>query len=86
MVLSTSQSDVSQLAPCLQEEADGRMVLHAAHAYKHGLKKIVIQATDTDVVVLVVRTAAILQDFEIWVAFGHRRLFVTFLLTILPLH
>ncbi len=74
-VLSNPQSDVSQLKPCTQDEADGRMLLHAAHAYKHGLKKIIIQATDTDVVVLAIRTAAILQDCKIWIAFGHGKLF-----------
>ena len=64
-VLSSPQSDVSQLEPCIQDEADGRMLLHAAHSYKHGHKKILIQATDTDVVVLAIRTAAILHECEI---------------------
>ena len=66
---------MSQLEPCIQDEADGRMLLHAAHSYKHGHKKILIQATDTDIVVLAVRTAAILHECEIWVAFGHGKTF-----------
>ena len=51
-VLSNPESDISQLAPCTQDEADGRMLLHAAHAHQHGHRRIMIQATDTDVVVL----------------------------------
>ena len=74
-VPSSPQSDVSQLEPFIQDEADGRMLLHAAHSYKHGHKKILIQATDTDVVVLAIRTAAILHECEIWVAFGHGKTF-----------
>ena len=66
---------MSQLEPCIQDEADGRMLLHAAHSYKHGHKKILIQATDTDIVVLAIRTAAILHECEIWVAFGHGKTF-----------
>ena len=34
-VISNTERDVSQLAPCAQEEADGRMLLHAAHAHGH---------------------------------------------------
>jgi len=37
------------------------MLLHSAHAYKHGHQNILIQATDTDVAVLAIRTAAILH-------------------------
>ncbi|XP_014671080.1 PREDICTED: uncharacterized protein LOC106811872 [Priapulus caudatus] len=38
-VVSTSVLDVSDLEPCTHEEADYRMMLHCAHAFKHGLKK-----------------------------------------------
>ena len=73
--LSNIDSDVSQLAPCTHDEADGRMLLHAYHAYQHGHRRILIQATDTDVVVLAIRTASVLEGCELWVAFGHGKTF-----------
>ena len=74
-VLSNPDMDVHGLTPCTQDEADGRMLLHASHAYQQGQKRVLIQATDTDVVVLAIRTANILKDCELWVAFGHGKHF-----------
>ncbi len=74
-VTSIPPSDVSDLQPCTHEEADYRMLLHAANAYRNGYRKIVIQATDTDVVVLAVATASVLHGCDIWVAFGHGKTF-----------
>ena len=74
-VISNPQSDVSQIAPCAQEDADGRMLLHAAHAHGQGHCRITIQATDTDVVVLAITTANSIQDCELWVAFGQGKTF-----------
>ena len=56
-VISNPESDVSQIAPCAQEEADGRMLPHAAHAHGQGHCRIMIQATDIDLVVLAITTA-----------------------------
>lgn len=39
---------------CTQEEADGRLLLHAAHAVKQGHQNIVISSDDTDVLILLV--------------------------------
>ncbi len=74
-VISTPPSDVSGLQPCTHEEADYRMLLHSVHAYQQGHRSIVINATDTDVVVLAVATASVLQGCSIWVAFGHGKTF-----------
>ena len=43
--------DTTSLAPCTQEEANSRMMLHAAHAAHAGHSKITIRSVDTDVVV-----------------------------------
>ena len=63
-------TDVSELH-CSQEEADTRLLFHAKHVYNKGLKKILIRATDTDVVVIAVAVASALPECEIWVGFGH---------------
>ena len=62
---------MSGLQPCTHEEADYQIMLHCAHAHQHGLMKIMIHATDTDVLVLAIATATVLQGCEIWLAFGH---------------
>ena len=54
-----------------QEEADTRLLFHAAHSINHGFNKVMIHATDTDVVVIAVAISSIFQNCEIWVAFGH---------------
>jgi hypothetical protein len=74
-VISNPESDVSQIAPCAQEEADGRMVLHAAHAHGQDHCRIMIQATDTYVVVLAITIADTIQDCELYIAFGHGKTF-----------
>ena len=48
-------------------------MLHCAHAYRHGLKKIMVHATDTDVLVLAINTVGALKECELWLAFGHSR-------------
>ena len=69
-VLTTPpRTDLESLAPCSQEEADGRMLLHAADAARRGHDKILIRTVDTDVVVLAV-TAAQSLTLKIWLAFG----------------
>ena len=53
-VLVSPACDSSSLAPCLHEEVDTRMFVHAADAASRGHKKIIIRSVDTDVVVLAV--------------------------------
>ena len=63
--------DITDLAPCNHEEADTRVILHAAHAAHTGHSKITIHTVDTDVVVLAVALARTLEeDDEVWVSFG----------------
>ena len=62
-VVSFDTLDISALQPCTHEEVDYRVMLHCAHAHQHGLKKIMVHATDTDV--LVRATARLLEGCEI---------------------
>ena len=55
-VVSVDKLDLSDLQPC-------------THAYKQGLKKVMVRATDTDVLVLAIATANVLEVCEIWLAF-----------------
>ena len=70
-VASSATLDVSGLQPCSHEEADYRMMLHCFHAYSNGMKRIMVHATDTDVLVLAIVTAISMEDCELWLAFGH---------------
>jgi len=66
--------DTSALSPCNHEEADTRIMLHAAHAAHNGHKKILICTVDTDVVVLAVVLAHTLnEETEAWVSFARGR-------------
>lgn len=67
-------TDVSSLRPCTQEEADSRMLLHAAAATHDGHKHVTIRSSDSDVVVLAVAAFEMLKPDmeELWIAFGAR--------------
>ena len=67
----TSTLDISDLQPWAQEEADYRIMVHCAHAYHHDIKKIMLHATDSGVLVLAIATANVLKECEVWLAFGH---------------
>lgn len=69
-VVSSPVLDLSALR-CTHEEADSRLLFHAAHAIQNGLSNVMIHATDTDVVVLAIAVSSTLHGSEIWVAFGH---------------
>ena len=62
--------DKSGISPCIHEEGDTMVLLHAAHAARMGCSKILIRIVDTDVVVLAVAYAAKMGIEELWVAFG----------------
>ena len=70
-VKSKPLSDVSLIQPCTHEEADSRMVLHAWHSYQQGYRSIIIDATDTDVVVITIAMASRMNNCNLWLAFGH---------------
>lgn len=54
VLCSSAESNIARLAPCLKEEADTRLLLHAADAVQKGCTKITTRTVDTDVVVLAV--------------------------------
>ena len=62
--------DQGSLTPCNHEEADSRMLLHASDAAQHCQNKMLIKTVDTDVVVLTMLMAQLLQPDKMWVAFG----------------
>jgi hypothetical protein len=37
---------------CVQEEADGRLLFHAAHAAEDGMEAMMISSNDTDIFIL----------------------------------
>ena len=56
-----------------KEEADTRLLFHASHAYHRGFKKLIMHATDTDVMVIAIVVSSVPHGCEIWMtAFGHR--------------
>ena len=66
-----SQHETNLLATCNHEEADSRMMLHVAHAARHGHQQILLRTVDTDVVVLAVMVAQkVSSQYEVWLAFG----------------
>jgi len=69
-VLCTQPRNVSDIAPCSHEEADTRILLHLKDAVTQGYTKVTIRTVDTDVVVLAVTAAPLLNITELWIAFG----------------
>ena len=70
VICSPTDSCLARLAPCSQEEADTRLLLHAADAVQTGCKKVTIRSVDTDVLVLDVSSFSKTGPDERWVAFG----------------
>ena len=70
VLCSPAESYLACLAPCSQEEADTRLLLHVADAVQKGCKKVTIRMVDTDVVVLAVASFSKIAADELWVAFG----------------
>ncbi|KAG7161592.1 hypothetical protein Hamer_G014153 [Homarus americanus] len=66
------RKDTANLAPCNHEEADTRMMVHAADALECGHRRILIRTVDTDVVVLAVALANERSEVldELWLTFG----------------
>ncbi|KAG7176822.1 hypothetical protein Hamer_G000003 [Homarus americanus] len=64
--------DTANLAPCNHEEADTRMMVHAADALECGHRRILIRTVDTDVVILAVALANERSEVldELWLTFG----------------
>ena len=54
MWVTNPLDDLNSISPCDHEEADTRVILHAAQAYHHNHQTIMIRTVDTDVVVLAI--------------------------------
>ena len=63
---------IRTLRPVLHSRRSGHTApVPCPHSFHHGFTKLMIHATYTDVVVLATAVSNVLQDCEIWVAFGH---------------
>ena len=70
-VLTTMANAVlTNLSPCLHEEADTHLLLHAADAVKKGHRKLCVRTVDTDVVVIAIAMFNQINPDELWLAFG----------------
>ena len=54
VVFNNDRTDAADLSPCTHEEADKRLILHAADAVRRGYTKAMVRTVDTDVVVIAV--------------------------------
>ena len=67
---STCLAELSNLTPCSQEEADTRLILHAADAVAQGKRRVSVRTVDTDVVVLAATFFSQMKPDEMWIAFS----------------
>lgn len=70
-----TQLDVAFLAPCLHEEADTRIFVHAADAARNGHRTLLVRTVDTDVVVIAIALVGRMNVDELWIAFGSGKSF-----------
>ena len=63
VITNRSLDNVSSLFPSNHEKADMRMLLHAAHASRSGMEKVMIRTVDTDVVVMYIPRNVFLVRF-----------------------
>ena len=61
---------LTNLSPCLHEEADTRLLLHAADTVMKGHRKLCVRTVDTDVVVIAIAMFNEINPDELWLAFG----------------
>ena len=74
IICNDSQKSLEAVSPCLHEEADTRICVHARDAAIEGSKALAIKANDTDIVVIAVSVLPQLQEIGVetlWTAFGH---------------
>ena len=65
-----SSLETSFISPCSHEEVDTRIVLHAKDAVMHGLTKIILKATDTDIFVICLFLFTDIGAEELWIELG----------------
>ena len=81
VIFNNDRTDAADLSPCTHEEADTRLLLHAADAARRGYTKVMVRTVDVDVVVIAVAKFQYLSSSELWIEFG-----VGKHLTYLPAH
>ena len=70
VTMNRSFDNVSTLCPSNPEEADTRMLLHAANASQSGMGKVMIGIIDTDVFVIALGMFSSLNLSELGISFG----------------
>ena len=74
VICNDNQKSLEAVSPCLHEEAETRIYVHARDAAIEGSKALVIKANDTDIAVIAVSVLPQLQEIGVetlWTAFGH---------------
>ena len=66
----TCQAELSNLTPCTQEEANTRLILHAADAVAQSKRRVFVRTVDTDVVVIAATFFSQMKPDEMWIAFS----------------
>ena len=69
-VKASSARDLCTISPCFQEEADTRMLLHAADCFKDVHKRVMIKTVDTDVLVIAVSLFHKIGAEKLWLEFS----------------
>ena len=69
-VKASSARDLCSISPCFQEEADTRMLLHAADCCKDVHKRVMIRTVDTDVLVIAVSLFHKIGAEKLWLEFS----------------
>ena len=70
VVFNNDRTDAADLSPCTHEEADTRLLLHAADAARRRYTKVMVRTVDTDVVVIAVAKFQYISLTELWIEFG----------------
>ena len=70
VVFNNDRTDAADLSPCMHEEADTRLLLHAADTARRGYTKVMVRTVDTEVVVIAVAKFQYLSLSELWIEFG----------------
>ena len=70
VIFDNDRTDAADLSPCGHEEANTRLLLHAADAARCGYTKAMVRTVDTDVVVIAVANYQYISLSELWIEFG----------------
>ena len=70
VIFNNDRTDAADLLPCAHEEADTRLLLHAADAARRGYTKVMVRTVDMDVVVIAVAKFQYISLSELWIEFG----------------